>query len=362
MRTAVVSDLHLGVTSRRDLARGGEGRERLLASMAGADRLILLGDTVELRERPVAQVLEIVRPFFESLGEVMAGRQVVIVPGNHDHWLFGPWLARMRMDGERVQSEAEWPVEPGDGPAGRLASWMARADVRLAYAGLHLRPDVYATHGHYLDLHLTVPRLESIAASVMGAITGRGRTCASAADYDSVLAPMYAFHGELAQGSMRGVLTRGGHVSRDVWSRMNGRGGGAGRFLIGTLTIPAAVIALNRLRLGPFSAELTGEELRRSGLLAMGRVADVLAPGAEHVVFGHTHRPGPLPGDDLAEWTTLTGARLWNTGSWYFESVLTLGARDSPYWPGTVLWLEDSGPPQLENLLRDAPVALEPRI
>ena len=41
----------------------------------------------------------------------------------------------------------------------------------------------------------------------------------------------------------------------------------------------------------------------------MGRVADTLAPNAEHVIFGHTHRAGPFPGDDLAEWTTLSGSQ-----------------------------------------------------
>ena len=45
---------------------------------------------------------------------------------------------------------------------------MPDVELTLAYPGLRLRPDVYATHGHYLDLHLTVPRLESIAASAMG--------------------------------------------------------------------------------------------------------------------------------------------------------------------------------------------------
>ena len=73
----------------------------------------------------------------------------------------------------------------------------------------------------------------------------------------------------------------------------------ATRFLLGRVTIPGAVAALNGLGLGPFRATLTGEELRRSGLLAMARVAEVLAPGAEHVIFGHTHRPGPLPDDDV---------------------------------------------------------------
>jgi hypothetical protein len=119
------------------------------------------------------------------------------------------------------------------------------------------------------------------------------------------------------------------------------------------VTIPGAVAALNRLGFGPFSSELTGIELRRAGLLAMGRVADGLALGAEHVVFGHTHRPGPLPGDDPADWTTLSGARLWNSGGWFRESAfLRDGDYDNPYWPGTVLLLDDDGPPRLENALR----------
>jgi hypothetical protein len=85
----------------------------------------------------------------------------------------------------------------------------------------------------------------------------------------------------------------------------------------------------------------------------MGRVADGLALGAEHVVFGHTHRPGPLPGDDPADWTTLSGARLWNSGGWFRESAfLRDGDYDNPYWPGTVLLLDDDGPPRLENALR----------
>ena len=83
----------------------------------------------------------------------------------------------------------------------------------------------------------------------------------------------------------------------------------------------------------------------------MARVAEVLAPGAAHVIFGHTHRPGPLAGDEQAEWTTLSGTRLWNTGSWFHESAFLASGAESPYWPGTVLTLEDDGPPRLENVL-----------
>jgi hypothetical protein len=117
------------------------------------------------------------------------------------------------------------------------------------------------------------------------------------------------------------------------------------------VTIPGAVAALNALGLGPFRATLTGEELRRSGLLAMAQVADSLAPTADHVIFGHTHRPGPLSRDDAAEWATPSGTRLWNTGSWLHEGAFVRTGRDSPYWPGTVLNLVDDDEPQLENVL-----------
>jgi Calcineurin-like phosphoesterase len=354
MVTALVSDLHLGALGESDVALSPARRERLLAAVAGADRVVLLGDVLELRHRPLADLLELVQPFFEELGRAAAGRRILIIPGNHDHALAEPWLARLRVEGRSLEPEAEWPVEAGDGAAGRIAGWMPDAEVTLAYPGVRLRRDVYATHGHYLDVHLTVPRLESIGAAAMGRLTGRGQECDTAADYEAVLAPMYAFFAGLAQGASPAALERGGIVSRNVWQRVNGNGR-LGRFLLGRVTIPGAVAILNRVGLGPFNAELTGEELRRSGLLAMGRVAESLAPGVEHVVFGHTHRPGPLPGDDQAEWTTLSGIRLWNSGNWFHEPAFVRRAdARSPYWPGTVLVLDDTGDPRLENVLRGA--------
>ena len=72
MRTAVVSDLHLGALGGDDLARDPTTRERLLEAVAGCDRVVLLGDVLELRERRLAESLEIVRPFFEALGSALA--------------------------------------------------------------------------------------------------------------------------------------------------------------------------------------------------------------------------------------------------------------------------------------------------
>jgi hypothetical protein len=364
MRTAVVSDLHLGGLADADVARKEEPLAALVEAVSGADRLILLGDIVELRERPLAGALEVSRPVLEALGRAMAGRPVVLVPGNHDHGMVRPWLDDFAEPGleERVEPAIASPA------AAAVAELLGPARVEVAYPGAWLRDDVYATHGHYLDLHLTIPRLESIAASAMGRLTKVGQEARSAAAYETVLAPLYAFYAGLAQGASATALARGSHFSRTVWQRASdGRGvddpapeepaarervsAAATRFLLGRVTIPGAVAALNVAGLGPFRATLTGEELRRSGLDAMAHVAEVLAPGTPHVIFGHTHRPGPLPRDDVTEWTMQSGTRLWNSGSWLHEGAFVRAAQKSPYWPGTVLTVEGEGPPQVRNAL-----------
>jgi hypothetical protein len=85
----------------------------------------------------------------------------------------------------------------------------------------------------------------------------------------------------------------------------------------------------------------------------MATVVDTLGIEADHVIFGHTHRTGPLPGDEEG-WVLPGGARLANTGSWLYESVFIRGDGPSnPYWPGAVTLLEDEGPPRLVNVLQD---------
>jgi hypothetical protein len=354
MPTAVISDLHLGALNDADMLRRPGALDRLATALAGADRVVLLGDTLEMRERPVAALLEVVRPLFERLAPALAGKRVTLVPGNHDHQLGRPWLGRAQLAGHPLGPDNEWPVAAGeaDGAAGMLASWLPRSEVTLAYPGLYLEGGTYATHGQYLDLYLTVPRVESIVASAVCRLSGHSPDCSGAADFEAVMAPIYGFHAGLAEGASGVALARGASVSRSVWRQATGNGRIA-RLLVGRVTIPAAVAALNRLKIGPFNAKLSGEELRRAGLLAMGRVADTLAPSAEHVLFGHTHRAGPLPGDDGAEWTTLSGTRLWNSGNWYLESGFVGGMGErSPYWPGTIVWLEPGRPPRIENALR----------
>ncbi len=356
MATAIVSDLHLGTVSGADLARREEPLARLLEVLGAADRVVLLGDLLELRERPTAAVLEDVSPVLGKIGDAASGKPVVLVPGNHDHRLVGPALERAHLAGEATLPLAgEYPPEPGE-LAGRVAELMPRSELTVAYPGVWLRDDVYATHGHYLDAHLTVPRIEClIAAGVERYATRLGSAGPSTPDhYEAILAPIYALAHSVAQNARAHPKTRGNNLSRTVWTlATNGEGAGAKlrRALIGKAAIPAAVAAINAAGLGPFKPDISGVELRRAGLVAIGEVVDRLGIDADHVIFGHTHRAGPLDGD-AAGWTLPGGTRLTNTGSWIREDVLVDGDGPSnPYWPGRVALLGDSGPPELTTVL-----------
>ena len=67
MKTAIISDLHLGASSGGDVLRDPEIREVLWDELRGAERLVLLGDAIELRDRPIGVAFEHALPFFTEL-------------------------------------------------------------------------------------------------------------------------------------------------------------------------------------------------------------------------------------------------------------------------------------------------------
>lgn len=389
MRTLVLSDLHLGSASHADLLRREELRAPLLELASQVDRVVLLGDVLELRHGPPREALAVARPFFERLGQALAGRELVLVAGNHDHALIEPWLAMRAELPEPKPLGLEQLIEPAAASptVKRLADWAAPARVRFAYPGLWLRPDVYAMHGHYLDCHLTVPTIERLSVGVMSRLMGRpAATFERVGDYEAVTAPMYAWRHAVARDANTGNALNGiGTVH--AWRALSGSGGGRNAARNGARVdararlaaigaglrkralvhgFPLAVAALNRAGLGPLSAEISSGELRGAGLRAMGEVAARLGLGDAYVVFGHTHRAGPLPGDDASEWVGGTGAgasaahparagaRLVNVGCWTYDSIfLTRKRGESPYWPGTCALIGETGPPELKRLLLD---------
>src|SRR6476661_4027762 len=196
MRTLIVSDLHIGSLSGADLLRRPGLRAALVEAVADVDRVVLLGDVLELRHGPLREAMAAARPVFEDLGRALAGRELILTAGNHDHALVEPWLARRGEEDLPPPLELEQLLEPAAvSPAlARIAGWAAPALVRVAYPGLWLRPDVYACHGHYLDCHLTVPTLERLSVGAMSRLLGRpARTFSSVDDYESVGAPVFAW-------------------------------------------------------------------------------------------------------------------------------------------------------------------------
>ncbi len=191
-------------------------------------------------------------------------------------------------------------------PLEALAGLLAPARVRAAYPGVWLRPDVWATHGHYLDVHMTVPSIERLGAGVMRRIvTAPGSAPAAAEDYEAILSPIYAWLHAVAQGALpgRGSGLQGGSVRG--WRALTGPAGRRGlRGRAIAAAWPLLVAALNRAGLGPLRAEISGPALRRSGLRGMDEVCARLGVTADYVIFGHTHRAGPLPDDEAAEWVT----------------------------------------------------------
>jgi predicted phosphodiesterase len=364
MLTAVVSDIHLGKAAGTDLVRRAAVRDLLLEAVAPADRLVLLGDIVELREGPVAAAMATARPFFQALGDAFGGKPVTIVPGNHDHQLAGSLLDARALDPDCPPlGIAETAEPPAYGPLARIAEWAGDARIELAYPGTWIRGDVYATHGHYMDWHGTVPTLEILAIGVAERIVSRAprvRDRMAPADYEAALAPVYELGYALAQSSGGDRQIAGGGRSARMWQRLNGDHGGSltrrAQSALAGAGVQLTVGALNRLGLGPLSPELSAVELRRAGLRSMSKSLDALGVDAPHVVFGHTHRSGPWE-RDTEGWVRQNGGRLTNSGSWIYEPVW-LGDRpaDNPYLPGVVVWVGDDGDPRPERLLDPAAV------
>jgi hypothetical protein len=359
VRTLVVSDLHLGARTDVDVLRRPAALGALCERLEGVERLVLLGDTLELRHGPAHRALEDAAPVLRAIAGALGDAEVVLVPGNHDHPLGAPWLEARAQDGPAPPLGLEERAGPGASAATlRIAELLAPASLDVAYPGVWLREDVYATHGHYLDRHATVPSFERLAAGALGRfLRAAPQDMASPDDYELVLAPLYALLDAIAArtGEGRGA-TGPAAASARAWELLsgNGRRPWRGRLLAGAF--PAGIAALNRAGLGPLRADLSGEELRRAGLRAMGDVVRHLGIGARHVLFGHTHRAGPLPGDDEREWALTGGARLLNAGCWVFEEMY-VGRRwgRGPYWPGGAIALDAGSGPEHVRLLDGLP-------
>jgi UDP-2,3-diacylglucosamine pyrophosphatase LpxH len=326
VRTLVISDLHLGNRGRRDVLRIAEVQERLLDAVRGADRLVLLGDTVELMHRQPRRSMAAAEPVVRALGQSLGpDREVIVVPGNHDAPLLRGWALA-----QDTGLETSHSVPATASPAlERLTSWLAPARTRVSYPGVWLGDRIWATHGHYLDHHLS---------------------------------PDSAF----------GLLRRPGHDARATtpmeYERLHRRGGRSRESLPARLVArPAATViqtVLERLRvlpkvmldtgMAPVTAKVLDVQMRRCATPAMARVVRRLGIDADWVLFGHVHRRGPIGDEPWPDENGPARPRLMNTGAWLYEPLLVDRATaPHPYWPGGAVLLEDGRPPRSVALLDD---------
>jgi UDP-2,3-diacylglucosamine pyrophosphatase LpxH len=333
VRTLIVSDLHLGSRLDHHVLVCPEPLRRLLDALDGIDRLVLLGDVVELMEGRPQRALEIAEPILRALGERLgAERRVTIVPGNHDAPLVRSWV---RAQGRALGPTTEVPLDASPALA-RIVSWLAPARVDVSYPGVWLSDRVWATHGHYLDVHLM---------PVSGYGIGRGllrrlpRDGAVPADYEQTRRPSVA---RATRWLPRPVAALFDDVAE----------------LVRASTMPRVRRQLLNKRLAPLTAAVLRAQIRYAGIPALARVVHRLRVDADWVVFGHVHRLGPLGDDDPLAWRGPGGRpRILNTGSWVLEPLLAHHLSPMrPYWPGGAVLLEDGTDPRAIALLDDLSV------
>ncbi len=323
MRSLVVSDLHLGAITGRDVLRAPAALERLTAALDGVDRLVLLGDLVELLEGRPRRALRDAEPVLRAIGRAVGrGRTVVVVPGNHDQRLVQPHLRALKARGGHLTPSTRVPAASGAELAA-LTGWLKPARVEVRYPGVFLAPGVWAHHGHYVDRELLpgVVLAERVRPEDYERAPGSNLVAVQAAMTDelpvAVTAPLEAA-ANLARG-LTGLAT----------------------------PLLAATLAD---RLAPLGAGLLGWQFRSRGLGAMAAVVRRLGVRARHVVFGHLHHGGPF---DERWRTDAGGLELHNTGSWVYEPFLLAGVEPPhPYWPGGAVVVGD-GPPRAVRLLDD---------
>jgi hypothetical protein len=328
VRTLVISDLHLGSRAGHDVLQLAAAR--LFEALDGVKRLVLLGDTIELMTRHPQRAAARTEPVIRAIGERLGpGREVIVVPGNHDAPLVRAWALAQ---GPRLQPSS--PVDPhASRVLARLLSWLAPARTRVSYPGVWLGERVWATHGHYLDRHL-------LPESAFGIPRGRVRSAAPAT------ALPIEYERRRRRGRRAGARDSFGSrlLARPVGTLLEGVAEVAR-----TATMAHVPQLMMDTGLAPVTAALLDTQMRHAGIPAMAQVVRRLGIDADWVLFGHVHRRGPVGGE---RWPAPQGMRFLNTGAWVYDPLLVDRATPPhPYWPGGAVLLQDGQPPRSLGLL-----------
>ncbi|MGA2925203.1 MAG: metallophosphoesterase [Solirubrobacteraceae bacterium] len=330
MRTLVVSDLHLGALRHNGVLQRPAPLRRLLAALADVDRLVLLGDIVDLAEGRPGYTMRVAEPVLRAIGErVGSAREVLVVPGNHDRRLVSRWV---EAEAEALTPASTVPLDASPALA-RLAALLAPARISAHYPGAWLSDRVWATHGHYLDRHLFPESAFGLARGLLGRLPRDGATPIA---YERARRPSLVRAARWLPRPAIALLDDLAEVARAA-------------------TMPHVPRRLLQPRYAPLFAAVLETQMRNASIPALARVVHRLAIDAETVVFGHVHRLGPLAGDRPGQWRGPGDRpRILNSGSWVYEPLLLHGAvAPHPYWPGGAVLLDADADPRAIGLLDD---------
>lgn len=303
----MISDLHLGQGGGVSVLERPAPLRTLLEALDDYDRLVLLGDVLEMQEASPAHSSRVAEPILRTIAERLGqDKQLVLLAGNHDHALVDSW-ARER--GEALEREGRVPLDASP-LLSKLGSWLAATQVEVRYPGVWLDDRIWASHGHYLNRFLR-------PVSSWGLHTRTRVEPQTAAESES--RSRYSVKPRLHDG-----------LPPERWHDKH---------------VPT--------RLAPVSAWVLSHQMVRHALPAFMKSARGLGVDADWMIFGHVHRRGPLVGDRPERWRDPeSGARVLNTGSWRYEPVISSrqGA-EGRYWPGGAVAIGDDGVPRSVGLL-----------
>ena len=379
MATAILSDLHLGAAHGDDLLRYPIFCDLLREQLEGIDHIVLLGDILDLRFQQLETALQIATPFFSMLGEVLRPAKqprVTYIPGNHDHHYA---LRLIEAEQERAIASGEpyrftHTIAPPDFFLSRQLARLIGGNVAVRFCYFYDTLDssegpIFLTHGHYLDLHIDAApaRLLSLLQASIAA-AGQSVDTLSPDLYEAILRPQYELLHWIGQSP------GGGQIQSRIYERLRGGAPASTRLsqirraalrgaasVGGRVGIALAETIASRLLKGGFSlTSLAREALAEETIRAFGLSLEVLAPylptGATYIIFGHTHRPGPLDEIDTPErWVVnLRGqqTQVLNSGSWLYDAGKARRPDERPQrWPGTFILIPDRGQPRLVEVL-----------
>ena len=379
MATAILSDLHLGAAHGDDLLRYPFFCDLLREQLDGIDHVVLLGDILDLRFQQLDIALQIATPFLEMLGDVLSKAEhphVTYIPGNHDHH-----YASRLIEAEQEQAiDADEPytfkhvVAPRDFFLSRQLARLIGSNVEIKFTYFHDTIDssegpIFLIHGHYLDLHIDAApaRLLSLLQATI-ASAGQSVETLSPDLYEAILRPQYELLHWIGQSP------GGGQIQSRIYERLRGGAPPSTRLrqirraalnraasVGGKVGIALAEMVANRLVKGGLSLtsparEAQVEQTISAFSLSLEALETYLPTGAAYVIFGHTHRPGPLESIDAPEhWTVKMHGQetqVMNSGSWLYDAGKARRPDYRPQrWPGTFILIPDRGQPRLVEVL-----------